>query len=122
MPAGDLLRIVPRADADADPERHAFGEGEIGPKRNIVAVEPGCRDAAEERRDQVAHALREELGDLLLQVVFQSELARSRGWFGPLTDDGRAARALAQARAGGPNQVLRASRRPWSVPAPTQAT
>ncbi len=25
----------------------------------------------------------EELGDLLLQVVFQAELARSRGWFGP---------------------------------------
>jgi MazG family protein len=28
-------------------------------------------------------ALREELGDLLLQIVFQSELARARGWFGP---------------------------------------
>ena len=27
-------------------------------------------------------ALREELGDLLLQVVFQSELAAQRGWFG----------------------------------------
>jgi MazG family protein len=27
--------------------------------------------------------LREELGDLLLQVVFQSELARAKGWFGP---------------------------------------
>jgi tetrapyrrole methylase family protein/MazG family protein/ATP diphosphatase len=27
--------------------------------------------------------LREELGDLLLQVVFISELARARGWFGP---------------------------------------
>jgi MazG family protein len=27
--------------------------------------------------------LREELGDLLLQVVFQAELARSQGWFGP---------------------------------------
>jgi MazG family protein len=27
--------------------------------------------------------LREELGDLLLQIVFQSELARARGWFGP---------------------------------------
>ena len=27
--------------------------------------------------------LREELGDLLLQVVFQAELARGRGWFGP---------------------------------------
>lgn len=27
--------------------------------------------------------LREELGDLLLQIVFQSELARMQGWFGP---------------------------------------
>lgn len=27
--------------------------------------------------------LREELGDLLLQIVFQSELARAQGWFGP---------------------------------------
>ncbi|MDD9944982.1 MAG: nucleoside triphosphate pyrophosphohydrolase [Myxococcales bacterium] len=27
--------------------------------------------------------LREELGDLLLQIVFQSELARAHGWFGP---------------------------------------
>ena len=29
------------------------------------------------------HELREELGDLLLQIVFQSELARAQGWFGP---------------------------------------
>lgn len=27
--------------------------------------------------------LREELGDLLLQIVFQAELARVQGWFGP---------------------------------------
>lgn len=27
--------------------------------------------------------LREELGDLLLQIVFQAELARDAGWFGP---------------------------------------
>lgn len=27
--------------------------------------------------------LREELGDLLLQIVFQAELARSKDWFGP---------------------------------------
>ncbi len=27
--------------------------------------------------------LREELGDLLLQIVFQAELARVKGWFGP---------------------------------------
>lgn len=29
------------------------------------------------------NALRDELGDLLLQVVFQAELARAQGWFGP---------------------------------------
>jgi tetrapyrrole methylase family protein/MazG family protein/ATP diphosphatase len=28
-------------------------------------------------------ALREELGDLLLQIVFQSEIGRREGWFGP---------------------------------------
>ncbi|MFW6067446.1 MAG: nucleoside triphosphate pyrophosphohydrolase [Myxococcota bacterium] len=28
-------------------------------------------------------ALREELGDLALQIVFQAELARAKGWFGP---------------------------------------
>lgn len=27
------------------------------------------------------HALKEELGDLLLQIVFQAELARAQGWF-----------------------------------------
>ena len=27
--------------------------------------------------------LREELGDLLLQIVVQAELARAKGWFGP---------------------------------------
>jgi MazG family protein len=27
--------------------------------------------------------IREELGDLLLQIVFQAELARKEGWFGP---------------------------------------
>jgi tetrapyrrole methylase family protein/MazG family protein/ATP diphosphatase len=38
----------------------------------IDAIESGSRDA-----------LREELGDLLLQVVFQAELARREGAFGP---------------------------------------
>jgi MazG family protein len=28
-------------------------------------------------------AIKEELGDLLLQIVFQAELARAEGWFGP---------------------------------------
>lgn len=28
-------------------------------------------------------ALREELGDLLLQIVFQAEIGRAKGWFGP---------------------------------------
>jgi tetrapyrrole methylase family protein/MazG family protein/ATP diphosphatase len=33
--------------------------------------------------DRAVQELREELGDLLLQVVFLAELARGRGWFGP---------------------------------------
>jgi MazG family protein len=33
--------------------------------------------------DRAVLEFREELGDLLLQVVFHGELARSRGWFGP---------------------------------------
>lgn len=33
--------------------------------------------------DRAVREFCEELGDLLLQVVFQAELARSRGWFGP---------------------------------------
>jgi len=31
---------------------------------------------------QAPELLREELGDLLLQIVFQAELARAQGWFG----------------------------------------
>lgn len=50
----------------ADGERTVVSEG---------APQRGPGDVA------VAH-LREELGDLLLQVIFQSELARSWGWFG----------------------------------------
>jgi MazG family protein len=44
-------------------------------------------EEAHEVVDAIDHGkpdeLREELGDLLLQIVFQSELARSQGWFGP---------------------------------------
>jgi tetrapyrrole methylase family protein/MazG family protein/ATP diphosphatase len=38
----------------------------------VDAIDRGSRDE-----------LRDELGDLLLQIVFQAELARARGWFGP---------------------------------------
>src|ERR1700755_1464256 len=44
-------------------------------------------EEAHEVVDAIDHGkpeeLREELGDLLLQIVFQSELARAQGWFGP---------------------------------------
>jgi MazG family protein len=44
-------------------------------------------EEAHEVVDAIDHGkpdeLREELGDLLLQIVFQSEIARSKGWFGP---------------------------------------
>jgi hypothetical protein len=48
FPAGDLLRIVPGADADADAERHALGVGEITAERDVGTVEAGSGDAAEE--------------------------------------------------------------------------
>jgi MazG family protein len=48
-------------------------------------LEEACEviDAIEETGDPERTHLREELGDLLLQVVFQAELARRDGTFGP---------------------------------------
>ena len=48
-------------------------------------LEEACEviDAIEEKGDPTRAHLREELGDLLLQVVFQAELARRDGTFGP---------------------------------------
>ena len=48
-------------------------------------LEEACEviDAIEETGDPSRAHLREELGDLLLQVVFQAELARRDGTFGP---------------------------------------
>ena len=43
----------------------------IGPAETLKADDPPVGE------------LRDELGDLLLQVVFQAEIARARGWFGP---------------------------------------
>lgn len=56
--------------AEAGDALGADGEHPRGPARELGPEDP-----------RVAN-LREELGDLLLQVVFQAELARSRGWFG----------------------------------------
>ncbi|MNX90314.1 hypothetical protein D3C86_1223590 [compost metagenome] len=47
LPAGDLLRIVPGADADADAERHTLGIGEIASERDVIAVQCRRRDTAE---------------------------------------------------------------------------
>ncbi|HEX7125370.1 MAG TPA: nucleoside triphosphate pyrophosphohydrolase [Thermodesulfobacteriota bacterium] len=41
---------------------------------------PAAAGGAPARAEALAH-LREELGDLLLQVVFQAEIATQRGWF-----------------------------------------
>jgi MazG family protein len=46
-------------------------ERPVGPAESLRGDDPAVAE------------LREELGDLLLQVVFQAELARERGWFGP---------------------------------------
>ncbi len=52
------------------------GLGEAG-RRDAVAIEAGAAQA-----DPAAVAdLREELGDVLLQVAFQSQIARECGWF-----------------------------------------
>lgn len=55
-------------------------------KQTLESLRPYVIEEAFEVVDAIdqgePEALREELGDLLLQVVFQAELARSKGWFG----------------------------------------
>ena len=45
------------------------------------ALAPGTGDAAANARVESIQALREELGDLVLQVVFQARVAEEQGWF-----------------------------------------
>jgi MazG family protein len=56
-------------------------------EQTLESLRPYVIEEAHEVVDAIDHAapaeLREELGDLLLQIVFQSELARAQGWFGP---------------------------------------
>lgn len=56
-------------------------------EQTLASLRPYVIEEAHEVVDAidggVPEELREELGDLLLQVVFQAELARARGWFGP---------------------------------------
>jgi MazG family protein len=56
-------------------------------EQTLETLRPYVIEEAHEVVDAIdrndADDLREELGDLLLQIVFQSELARSKGWFGP---------------------------------------
>ena len=56
-------------------------------EQTLESLRPYVVEEAHEVVDAIdggdPHELREELGDLLLQIVFQSELARARSWFGP---------------------------------------
>jgi tetrapyrrole methylase family protein/MazG family protein/ATP diphosphatase len=56
-------------------------------EQTLATLRPYVVEEAHEVVDAIdrgsASELREELGDLLLQIVFQSELARAQGWFGP---------------------------------------
>lgn len=56
-------------------------------EQSLETLRPYVVEEAHEVVDAIdrndAADLREELGDLLLQIVFQSELARQKGWFGP---------------------------------------
>lgn len=55
-------------------------------EQTLASLRPYVIEEAHEVVDAIdsgdPEALREELGDLLLQIVFQSELARRDGWFG----------------------------------------
>src|SRR5262245_54934835 len=56
-------------------------------EQTLESLRPYVIEEAHEVVDAIDRGLtaelREELGDLLLQIVFQAELARARGWFGP---------------------------------------
>ena len=56
-------------------------------EQTLATLRPFVIEEAHEVVDAIdrgsPEALREELGDLLLQIVFQAELARVAGWFGP---------------------------------------
>src|SRR5690242_21933833 len=56
-------------------------------EQTLESLRPFVIEEAHEVVDAIDHGkpeeLREELGDLLMQIVFQAELARSKGWFGP---------------------------------------
>jgi tetrapyrrole methylase family protein/MazG family protein/ATP diphosphatase len=56
-------------------------------EQTLETLRPYVVEEAHEVVDAIdrsdAADLREELGDLLLQIVFQSEIARNKGWFGP---------------------------------------
>jgi tetrapyrrole methylase family protein/MazG family protein/ATP diphosphatase len=56
-------------------------------EQTLESLRPYVIEEAHEVVDAIDRAapaeLREELGDLLLQIVFQAELARVQGWFGP---------------------------------------
>lgn len=69
--------------------RRLLGEGGCpwDREQTITTLRPFVIEEAHEVVDAIdrgsPEAIREELGDLLMQVVFLAELARAEGWFGP---------------------------------------
>ena len=56
-------------------------------EQTIESMRPYVIEEAHEVVDAIDRGspemMREELGDLLMQIVFLAELARAKGWFGP---------------------------------------
>lgn len=69
--------------------RRLLGEGGCpwDREQTLATIRPYVIEEAHEVVDAIDRGspeeLREELGDLLMQIVFLAELARSKGWFGP---------------------------------------
>ncbi|UJR80459.1 nucleoside triphosphate pyrophosphohydrolase [Sandaracinus amylolyticus] len=95
----DALRVPAAAPLDAQigaalPRFVAVMRRLLGPggcpwdrEQTFETMRPFVVEEAHEVVDAIDRgspdALREELGDLLMQIVFLAELARARGWFGP---------------------------------------
>jgi nucleoside triphosphate diphosphatase len=117
MPMQDLLEIMAKL---RDPRRRL----PVGPRADVRTVAPYTLEEAYEVTDAIERGdlvgLREELGDLLLQVVFHAQMAREQGAL-RLRGRGRAAsatswcagiRTCSAAQVGGQRDADAAGKRP----------